>query len=65
MEREKLAVLRCGSQLAVCALWLVACTPQAGDDYLGESLLSMHGNATISALTGGGSVVPALCFFWR
>ncbi|HMI90509.1 MAG TPA: hypothetical protein VK509_04055 [Polyangiales bacterium] len=50
---------------SACALLLAlaGCGQQAGDDYRGEPLLRMRGQATVSALTGGQAIVPALCFF--
>jgi hypothetical protein len=45
------------------ALLLSACGSQAGEGYRGESLLSMQGQATVLAPTGGEPVVPALCFY--
>jgi hypothetical protein len=42
---------------------LAGCGQQAGQDYRGEPLLRMRGQATVSALTGGQAIVPALCFF--
>jgi hypothetical protein len=49
--------------LAACILACAACGTQASDEYLGEPLLSMQGQAKVQALTGGGQpIVPALCF---
>ena len=45
------------------ALVLAACGQQAGQDYAGEPLLRLRGQAVVSALTGGQPVEPALCFF--
>lgn len=42
---------------------LAACGQQAGDDYRGEPLLRMRGQAVVSALTGGQAIEPALCFY--
>lgn len=52
-----------GGALGACLLLLAACGQQAGDDYRGEPLLRMRGQAVVSALTGGQAVEPALCFF--
>ena len=52
--RAQRAVLAC--------LLLPACDPQAGDGYMGEPLLSVRGQATVSTPTGGEAIVPALCF---
>jgi hypothetical protein len=41
----------------------VGCGAQAGGDYMGEPLLSMRIQATVSALTDGQAMVQALCFF--
>lgn len=50
----------------LCAglLLLAACGQQAGDDYRGEPLLHLRGQAVVSALTGGQTIQPALCFFY-
>jgi len=53
---------------SACALLLLllagaGCGQQAGDEYRGQPLLRMRGQATVSAVTGGQAIVPALCFF--
>jgi hypothetical protein len=50
--------------MGVGLLLLSACGQQAGDDYRGEPLLRMRGQAVVSALTGGQAIEPALCFFF-
>ena len=42
---------------------LAACGQQVGNDYRGEPLMHLHGQAVVSALTGGQAIEPALCFF--
>lgn len=42
-----------------------ACGQQATEDYAGEPLLAMTGQALIEAPTGGEAIEPALCFFSR
>ena len=44
-------------------LALAACGQQAGQEYEGEPLLRLRGQAVVSALTGGQPIEPALCFF--
>ena len=60
-RRPRLAYGALGTLLTVAGA-SAGCGQQAGADYLGQPLLSMHGQATVSALTGGQAVVPALCF---
>jgi hypothetical protein len=51
--------------LTGCLLWILvapACGRQVDDEYLGEPLLSLRGQVTSAALTGGPGAVPALCF---
>ena len=43
-------------------LGLAACDAQASEHYNGEPLLSLSGNVTVNALTGGLPITPALCF---
>ncbi|MDD9932603.1 MAG: hypothetical protein OXT09_03325, partial [Myxococcales bacterium] len=43
-------------------LWVAGCGVQAGEEYLGEPLLEMRGQAVVAALTGGQPIEPALCF---
>ena len=52
------------SALCVGMLVLAACGQQAGEDYRGQPLLHMRGQAIVSALTGGQAITPALCFFY-
>jgi hypothetical protein len=48
--------------LCACA---AGCEAQAGEGYLGEPLLELHGSAIVTAETGGEAVSPALCFLKR
>jgi hypothetical protein len=45
------------------AIAIAGCGSQAGGNYMGEPMLSMRVQATVSALTDGQAMVPALCFF--
>jgi hypothetical protein len=51
-----------GIVIASLAAIGVACGPQAGEEYLGEPLLSMRGRVTTSGLTTAQPILPALCF---
>jgi hypothetical protein len=50
------------SALVGLALGAAACAAQATEDYKGEPLLQLTGQATVNTLTGGLPIQPALCF---